>query len=584
MSNTHKNSKPSLDQLKKMSNLSQNTVIEPNQNKTQPVTHKTQSQSDIIRSGHQAAAQTHKQRTTEQPKVSHTKKSSWYQNKMLWIVVGILLFSLGLNMLTISETQKLSAKNQESTQLLNNLSKRLGLTETEVKDLNSPVASPAEIVQSALKSVVLIEKQIDSIQMSQLRDNVKDQYVSGSDKDIFNQAAPAKDLWESLGSGVILASSGEIITNKHIVATGGNYRAKTYDGKIFTLSRAMLHPYEDLAIVIAQKNTDSTQANGNDLGLTPINFQTEPVKPGDEIYALGHPLKLSFSVSKGVVSNPNRNFGAELDNYLENIRLPEVLRRAYFDKSGQESLLPLFLNSDLAEANLLQHSAAISLGSSGGAIIDTQGKLLGINTFGVQRQDSDTYNLVPNLENVYQAPENLQEVTNKITQGYTPGSDFNINGAIKADVVQRIWKEYQQSVENKTKFGVPYLGFYVANYGQSQAALLGLPISHGVQIVQPADKIYKYDLPAIDPNGPAKDSGLKDNDIVAAIDDTELSQANDIGKILSSKKSGDAIKITYYRQNGDKNWDKNETNFTLGFLPAFDEENLKNLKLGDISL
>jgi len=569
MSHPHKTNKPSLDQLKKMGNFTENTVIDFNQN-----------QANTVKPSPEPAPKME----NKSVKTGHSSNNIWFKNKIIWAVIAVLFLSLGVNFIIIGETQSLAAKNQETNQFLNNLSKRLGLTEAEIQNLNSPVASPTEVVQTALKSVVLIQKEISGEDMSQIRESVKVQYFSESDQDIVNLAAQTKNLWESLGSGVVLASTGEIITNKHIVGSSGNYRAKTFDGQTFALTRAMLHPYEDLAIVVAQKNTDLDQSANPNLDLIPIVFQTEGVKTGDEIYALGHPLKLSFSVSKGVVSSPNRNFTAELDNYFENLRLPEILRRAYFDKSGQESLLPLFLNSDLAQANLLQHSAAISLGSSGGAIIDTQGKLLGINTFGVQRQDSDTFNLVPNLENVYQAPENLEEVASKVTQGFTPGSDFNINGAVKVEVVARVWQEYQQSRESNTKFGVPNLGFYVASYTQSQAALLGFPVNHGVQIVRPSDRIYKYDLPAVDPNGPAKDSGLLESDILAAIDGVELSLQNDIGTILSTKKPGQSVKISFYRQNGDRNWDKNDTSLTLGFLPAFDEENLKDLKLGEIQL
>jgi S1-C subfamily serine protease len=571
----HQNHKPSLEQLKKMT---EDTTEIQNGGEHEL---KEQSSKILKQVQHDRVGVQVGNVSVQDADKGNTK---WFKNGMLWTVVLVLVFSLGLNILSLNQVQILSNKNQDSVQLLKDLNKRLGFTETEVQNLNAPVASPSEIVQKALKSVVVIEKQISSEDMTSIRNNVKDQYLSrAEDKDALNQASPTKDLWESLGSGVVLASTGEIITNKHIVATAGRYRAKTIDGQIYPLRRAMLHPYEDLAIVVAQDQNASDNKSG-DLGLTPIELETKTPTTGEEIYALGHPAKLSFSVSKGIISNPNRNFGAELDNYLENLSLPEVLRRAYFDKSGQEILIPLFLNSDLGQANLLQHSAAISLGSSGGAIINTQGKLLGINTFGVQRQDSDTYNLIPNLENPYQSPDNIEDVKNKIVQGYTPGSDFNTNGAIKSEVVQRIWQEYQNSQKNQSKFSVPYLGFYVASYGQSQAALMGYPVDFGVQIVHPSDRIYKYDLPAIDPNGPAKDLDLKEGDIIGAINGTELNQKTDIGSILGNKKIGDTIKITYYRQNSSKVWIKNEISLTLGSLPAFDEDSLKGLRLGDIQL
>jgi len=500
------------------------------------------------------------------------------------VIVLVLLVSLGVNFISLRQIQTLTTQNQDNTTVLNNLSKRLGLTENEIQDLNKPAVSPDEIVQKALKSVVVIEKRLDAQTVSDIRNYTRDQYVSRiEDKDALNQAAPAKELWEQLGSGVVLSSDGAIVTNKHIVATNGQYRIRTIDDQTYPIQRTMLHPYEDLAII--QAADQNTGDSGNkDLGLVPIQIETTQPQTGDEIYALGHPAKLSFSVTKGIVSNPNRNFTAAVDDYLNNLKLPEILRRAYFNNSGQEALLPLFLNSDLSQASVLQHSAPINLGSSGGAIINTQGKLVGINTFGIQREDSETYNLIPNLENPYQAIDALDQIQNKIVQGYTPGSDFNSNGAIKAEVVAKIWQQYQAATKNNSKFEVAYLGFYVASFTQTQAALLGYPINYGVQISHPVDKVYNYDLPAIDPNGPAKDSGLKEGDILNSVDGMNLDINNDLGKILATKKPSDTVKLGYYRLGGDKKWVKNEINITLGALAAWNDDSLKDLTLGNISL
>jgi S1-C subfamily serine protease len=134
-------------------------------------------------------------------------------------------------------------------------------------------------------------------------------------------------------------------------------------------------------------------------------------------------------------------------------------------------------------------------------------------------------------------------------------------------------------------YEVADLGFYVNTFTKSQAKLWGFPIDSGLQISVQTDKLYNYNLPAINPTGPAKNSELKEGDILASVDGQELNLENNIGKILSYKKPNDQIKLAYYRLNPQtKTWEKFETNYNLGSLKAWNEDTLKDLKLGDIQL
>jgi S1-C subfamily serine protease len=516
----------------------------------------------------------------KQPQIKQQNKKTNIPTLILLVLLAaFLILSLSLNLFELAQTQTNNQKIQDSNQQLANLSKRLGLTEGEIDNLNKSANSPNEIIQESLKSIVIIEKLLPAQTMEQIKTNIKDQYLSRpEDKDAINKSGASKDLWEQLGSGIILSKEGSIITNKHIVASNGTYRIQTFDGQIFRIERTMLHPYEDIAIL------EIVDQNKSNLNLKPMEIETSEPKAGDEIYALGHPAKLSFSVTKGIISNPERNFSALIDNYLSDIKLPEVLKRVYFNESGQDQLLPVFLNSDFAHASYLQHSADIDFGSSGGAIVNTQGKLLGINTFGIQKSESETYNLAPNLENPYQAINNLDETKNKIIIGYTPSSNFNLNGAIKTGVVSQIWKQYLEAKKLNKVLEVPYLGFYVTSFSDSQAALFGYPINYGLQISRLSDKVYNYDLPAIDPLGPAKNSGLQEGDILASVDGVTLDATHDIGTILSTKQPNQEIQIGYFRQNSEKIWTSYETKFSLGSLSAWNEESLKTLSLGNINL
>ena len=138
-----------------------------------------------------------------------------------------------------------------------------------------------------------------------------------------------------LGSGFFVATSGLILTNAHVMDHEGTYLARTHDGRYLKLADRERSRELDLGLLAAMgEGPFPALAFGRARGM---NY-------GDQVWAIGSPLssQLGFSVTRGIVSSPLRLMNG----------------RAF-----------------------LQHDAAINPGNSGGPLVDTQGRLVGVNTW-----------------------------------------------------------------------------------------------------------------------------------------------------------------------------------------------------------
>jgi serine protease Do len=140
---------------------------------------------------------------------------------------------------------------------------------------------------------------------------------------------------ESLGSGVIIDSSGIILTNDHVVDGGGKIMVRLHDGRQIEASEVKTDPRTDLAVVKIKAPESLAAARLGDSGSLQI---------GDWVIAVGNPFGLSETVTAGIISAKGRGLG--------------ITDREEF----------------------LQTDAAINPGNSGGPLVDLQGEVVGINT------------------------------------------------------------------------------------------------------------------------------------------------------------------------------------------------------------
>nr|WP_221381035.1 trypsin-like peptidase domain-containing protein [Actinoplanes polyasparticus] len=159
----------------------------------------------------------------------------------------------------------------------------------------------------------------------------------------------------SLGSGVVLAADGLVLTNNHVIEGGGTVSVRLSSGQTVPARVVATDTTHDLALV---------QATGLS-GLTPVTFGTDDsVAVGDTVLAFGAPLGLENTVTSGVVSAVDRSIDTATESATG---------------GGSEQL-----------GGLLQTDAAINQGNSGGALVDLSGHVVGINVAIATASESDS--------------------------------------------------------------------------------------------------------------------------------------------------------------------------------------------------
>jgi putative serine protease PepD len=163
---------------------------------------------------------------------------------------------------------------------------------------------------------------------------------------------------EAAGSGVVFDKTGHILTNNHVVgdATGGQGQITVTlsDGRTYSATIVGTDPSTDLAVIkLASVPSD----------IVPISVgDSEALKVGDPVMAVGNPLGLSGTVTTGIVSALNRPVSTSTSEQ----------NQSPFGQQGSAG--------DEVVTNAIQTSAAINPGNSGGALVNAKGQLVGINS------------------------------------------------------------------------------------------------------------------------------------------------------------------------------------------------------------
>ncbi len=263
---------------------------------------------------------------------------------------------------------------------------------------------------------------------------------------------------EATGSGVIISSDGYIVTNNHVVEGADELTVTLNDNREFSARIIGTDKTTDLALI---------KVDGKNLPTLSI-ANSDNVKVGEWVIAVGNPFGLNNTVTAGIISAKARSLGA----------------------NGVESFI--------------QTDAAINAGNSGGALVNTQGELVGINAM-------------------------LYSQT-----GSYAGYGFAIPTSIMNKVVDDL-KKYG-SVQ-RVMLGIQ--GSDVLNYINSQkenGKEVDLGTNEGVYIAKIADE---------DGNGAA--AGLKEGDVITKIDGKKVTKMAELQEVLNGKRPGDKTTITYLR-------------------------------------
>ena len=159
-----------------------------------------------------------------------------------------------------------------------------------------------------------------------------------------NVAGQAAFSEAALGSGVIYRSDGYIITNNHVIESGGAIEVRLTNGDRLQAELVGTDPLNDLAVL---------KVDRTDLPAIRLRPSSEPLRVGETVVAIGSPFGLDATVTAGIISALNRD-----------LTVP-----------GRNDTIPAVIQTD----------AAINPGNSGGALVDLRGQLVGINTAIVSR-------------------------------------------------------------------------------------------------------------------------------------------------------------------------------------------------------
>lgn len=196
---------------------------------------------------------------------------------------------------------------------------------------NARASSYADVVEPVQPAVVSVYSSKTITQRQQVPDIFRQFYGDGAFPD-------QKSRQEGLGSGVIVSKNGYILTNNHVVEEADELKVALNDGRELEAKLIGTDPKTDIAVI---------KIDADDLPVVTL-ADSDKLRVGDLVFAIGNPLGVGQTVTMGIVSATGRSVG--------------ILA----ERGGYE--------------NFIQTDAAINQGNSGGALIDAKGRLVGINS------------------------------------------------------------------------------------------------------------------------------------------------------------------------------------------------------------
>lgn len=259
---------------------------------------------------------------------------------------------------------------------------------------------------------------------------------------------------QGLGSGVIMSNQGYILTNYHVIKRADEIVIALQDGRRFTSEVVGSDPETDLAVL---------KIEGDNLPVVPINL-THPALVGDVVLAIGNPYNLGQTITQGIISATGRS----------------GLSSGYLD--------------------FLQTDAAINAGNSGGALIDTTGELIGINTAAFKVGGDNGGNGISFAIPIKLAHSIMDKL---IADGRVIRGAIGISGEALTPVV---------------------------------AQILNLPDLKGVFVT------------GIDPNGPAANAELQPRDVIITYGDDDIPGVEVLMDKIAETPPGNKVQLTVIRQ------------------------------------
>lgn len=267
------------------------------------------------------------------------------------------------------------------------------------------------------------------------------------------------------GSGVIISEDGYIVTNNHVIDNADKIEITLNNKRSYTAKVIGTDPSTDLALIKIEEENLPFISFGN----------SDQVNIGEWVLAVGNPFNLTSTVTAGIVSAKSRSI-----NILKS--------------NPGKDVFPL-------EA-FIQTDAAVNPGNSGGALVDTDGNLVGINT-AIASQT---------------------------------GSYSGYSFAVPSNIVNKITKDLLEY----GKVQRAYIGVVIQNINQTKAEEIGLEEIKGIYVRETTE------------SGAAHEAGINTGDVITKIGAIEINSLPELQEQIAQHRPGDEVLVTYLR-NGNEN-------------------------------
>lgn len=272
-----------------------------------------------------------------------------------------------------------------------------------------------------------------------------------------------KQYGSGSGSGVIVSSEGYIVTNNHVIQDASEIEVILNDNSKYTATVIGTDPSTDIAVL----KIDAP-------GLRPISIgNSDDLRVGEWVLAVGNPFNLTSTVTAGIVSAKARNI-----NLLS-------------DRTS---------NANVPIESFIQTDAAVNPGNSGGALVNTRGELIGINTAIASQTGSYT--------------------------GYSFAVPVNLVNKVMRDIID---------------FGIvqrAYLGVQISDINQEIKVKNSLPSTRGVFIS------------AVTEDGGADKAGVKKNWVILKVGSREVNSVASLQEEIGKRRPGDKVNLTLRTEDG----------------------------------
>lgn len=261
------------------------------------------------------------------------------------------------------------------------------------------------------------------------------------------------------GSGVIVSPDGYILTNHHVIEDATAIEITTNDNKKYTAELIGSDPTADIAVLKIEA----------DRPLPSISFgNSDNTRIGEWVLAVGNPFNLNSTVTAGIISAKSRDL-SEYDGKNE---------------------------------SYIQTDAAVNQGNSGGALVNTRGELIGINT-----------------------------AITSVSGGFV-GYSF----AVPSNIARKIFED-------------------ILEYGNVQKGLLGVQgsaLNSDLAAELEINQTEGFYIAKIIPEMGAESAGLQEGDIITSIDEVDIRKFSDLSGYLSTKRPNDLVQVTFIRDGSEK--------------------------------